>query len=154
MPFSLLKAFDELPFGSGALALLLSVHGLRSKSLSPSGAGGAFVVATIMMAVPLRIFGISCIAFYLLGSRATKLGKKRKGELEADHTAAGYRTIWQVRRGMSAVKSGLSTWRPGFGQRFFSIYCIHIVVSALCARFAMVQNVSREHRLTWQTHRH
>jgi uncharacterized membrane protein len=91
-----LDTLSNIPYGAVALAALLSSHGLRRGSLSPSGALGAFIVASIMMAVPLRVFGVACIVFYLIGSRATKIGKELKGKLEADHTAGGYRNIWQV----------------------------------------------------------
>ena len=78
------------------LSLLLSVHGYRKRSLSPSGAISAFLIGFITMSVPLRIFGVTLIAFYLAGSRATKIGKARKGALEEGHEEAGYRNVWQV----------------------------------------------------------
>jgi len=43
------------------------------------------------------VFGVSCIVFYLTGSRATKVGKMLKSMLEAGHKAEGYRNVWQVR---------------------------------------------------------
>jgi uncharacterized membrane protein len=89
-------SFKSIPYGAIALAAFLSFHGLRRGSLSPSGAFGAFTIASIMMAVPLRVFGVACIVMYLVGSRATKFGKELKGKLEADHTIGGYRNIWQV----------------------------------------------------------
>lgn len=54
------------------LALLLSGHGLRKKSLSPSGALAAFAVGFLMMSGGVRVFGLALIGFYLAGSRATK----------------------------------------------------------------------------------
>lgn len=54
------------------IATLLSVHGLRSRSLSLSGAITAFVVGFSMLAVPVRTIGVTLIVFYLIGSRATK----------------------------------------------------------------------------------
>lgn len=54
------------------LAILLSVHGLRRKSLSPSGAVTAFVIGLLTMAGGLRVFGVALIGFYLIGSWATK----------------------------------------------------------------------------------
>ncbi|GLB42777.1 putative integral membrane protein DUF92 [Lyophyllum shimeji] len=79
-----------------AFASLLSLHGLRKKSLSPSGASTAFVVGVLMMAGGLRVFGVALIVFYLIGSRATKHGKERKRRLEEGYVDAGYRTGWQV----------------------------------------------------------
>lgn len=77
-------------------ASLLSLHGLRKKSLSPSGALTAFIVGTLTMAGGLRVFGVALIVFYLIGSRATKYGKERKARLEEGYVDAGYRTGWQV----------------------------------------------------------
>src|SRR5437016_13309732 len=54
------------------LALLLSGHGLRKKSLSPSGALAAFAVGFLMISGGVRLFGVALIGFYLAGSRATK----------------------------------------------------------------------------------
>ncbi|KAG1722315.1 integral membrane protein DUF92-domain-containing protein [Suillus lakei] len=78
------------------IATLLSVHGLRSRSLSFSGAVTAFVVGFSILAVPVRTIGVTLIVFYLIGSRATKYGKKRKAQLEDDYQDAGYRSGAQV----------------------------------------------------------
>lgn len=55
------------------VALLLSGHGLRKGSLSLSGAATAFLAGYAHLANPLKLFGVSLIVFYLLGSRATKV---------------------------------------------------------------------------------
>ena len=89
--------FPGVPLVPLALALGLAGHGLRKKSLSPSGACTALLVGFTIMSVPLRTFGVSLIVFYLIGSRATKIGKERKAALEQGHTEAGYRDGWQVR---------------------------------------------------------
>ncbi|OCH85365.1 hypothetical protein OBBRIDRAFT_784917 [Obba rivulosa] len=86
----------HLPYFSILFAALLAAHGLRKKSLSPSGALAAFAIGSTMMAVPLRVFGVSLIVFYLAGSRATKAGKQRKAALEEGHREAGYRSASQV----------------------------------------------------------
>lgn len=49
-----------------------------------------------MLSPPLRSPGISLIIFYLVGSRATKVGKSRKAQLEEGHQEAGYRSASQV----------------------------------------------------------
>ena len=59
-----------IPFG---IALLLAVHGLRKGSLSESGAIAAFLVGYGHLANPCKAFGVALIAFYFLGSRATKV---------------------------------------------------------------------------------
>ena len=63
---------EDIPVTAAILAALLGLHGLRKKSLSPDGALTAFVVGTGMMAGGLRVFGVTLIGFYLLGSWATK----------------------------------------------------------------------------------
>ncbi|KAH7908689.1 integral membrane protein DUF92-domain-containing protein [Hygrophoropsis aurantiaca] len=88
-----LSAFPIIPF---CVATFLSVHGARSRSLSPSGAVAAFAVGFLTLAVPVRAIGFSLVVFYLLGSRATKYGKTRKAQLEDGFQDAGYRTAWQV----------------------------------------------------------
>jgi len=78
------------------IATFLALHGWRKKSLSFGGAAAAFIVGFLMLAVPLRAFGISLIVFYLTGSRATKYGKALKATLEDGFHEAGYRSAWQV----------------------------------------------------------
>ncbi|OJT08560.1 Transmembrane protein 19 [Trametes pubescens] len=87
----------SIPFNTPLiLACALSLHGLRKRSLSPSGAAAAFFVGYTMLAVPLRTFGVALIIFYLAGSRATKVGKALKTKLEEGHQEAGYRNAAQV----------------------------------------------------------
>lgn len=80
------------------IALALSLHGLRSRSLAPSGALAAFIVGFGLMSVEVSAFGITLIVFYLIGSRATKYGKERKMALEEghEHEGGGMRNAWQV----------------------------------------------------------
>ncbi|OCB87815.1 hypothetical protein A7U60_g5139 [Sanghuangporus baumii] len=85
--------FPIVPF---LLAVVLAFHGLRKKSLSPSGALAAFIVGFLMLSAKVRAFGVSLIVFYLVGSRATKAGKSTKAKLEEGHQEAGYRTAQQV----------------------------------------------------------
>ncbi|GJE88171.1 integral membrane protein DUF92-domain-containing protein [Phanerochaete sordida] len=86
----------DLPIVPFLLAVYLGLSGVRKKSLSPSGGAAAFVVGFAMMAVPLRTFGVALIVFYLVGSRATKVGKELKATLEEGHQEAGYRSAAQV----------------------------------------------------------
>ena len=79
---------------AASVASLLSLHGLRKKSLSPSGAATAFVVGFLTFAGALRVFGIALIVFYLLGSRATK----RTSDLRVVLSASTYTNITQKRR--------------------------------------------------------
>ena len=87
------SSFPTMPF---LLALYFGLSGVRKGSLSPSGGIAAFIVGFTMMTIPLRVFGASLIVFYLAGSRATKVGKQLKAQLEEGHKGAGYRNATQV----------------------------------------------------------
>jgi uncharacterized membrane protein len=91
------------------IATLLAAHGLRKGSLSFSGAVAAFLVGYFHLACPLKLFGVSLIAFYLIGSRATKIKVDQKARLEDGvniHKASGDRGAIQVsRRRMPGIQS-------------------------------------------------
>ena len=90
----------QLPFGTPlVLALLLSSHGLRKRSLSPSGAVAAFVVGYTMMAVPLIAFGVSLIVFYLTGSRAVMSVRRSAAAPPADDGA-----MWGASMGFGSAE--------------------------------------------------
>ncbi|KAI5890654.1 uncharacterized protein SCHCODRAFT_02547695 [Schizophyllum commune H4-8] len=78
------------------LASGLAYHGHRKKSLSPSGSVTAFVVGYLMLSSTIWAFGVSLIAFYLIGSRATKCKWDVVRRLESAYHEYGYRTGWQV----------------------------------------------------------
>ncbi|KAG8851035.1 hypothetical protein FRB96_009517 [Tulasnella sp. 330] len=82
----------------------------RKKSLSPSGAAAAFIIGLLTMAVPLRTFGVALIVFYLVGSRATKIGKALKSSLEEGHEEAGYRNASQVISNSFTALIAACTW--------------------------------------------
>lgn len=106
--------WTTLPVFPLLLTLYLSVNGLKSRKLSPSGAVTAFVVGFAIMSTHVRAVGVSLILFYLLASKATKRksshvssprrrldeyakeGKQRKAQLEAGYHGSGNRTGWQV----------------------------------------------------------
>lgn len=136
--------FPIIPLG---LSVLLSLQGLRRRSLSPSGALCAVVIAFIMMAVPLRVFGVSCIVFYVLGSRATKVGKTLKGRLEVGHASEGYRNGWQV--GSYLLRGPYHEFFCMLGhiQRFFSPDCIGPVVRSIRPTIILVQSFTTKYRL-------
>lgn len=64
------------------IATVLAAHGLRKGSLSFSGAVAALLVGYFHLACPLKYFGVSLIAFYLIASRATKVNIAQKEKLE------------------------------------------------------------------------
>lgn len=98
------------------LASFLSLHGLRKKSLSPSGALAALTIGFTMMSAPLSAFGASLITFYLVGSRATKLGAKVKNEREDGHVEGGNRSGWQVLCNSGAAGVACVVWTAMFGE--------------------------------------
>ncbi|KAH9475375.1 Transmembrane protein 19 [Psilocybe cubensis] len=107
----------QIPFVSGVLALLLSAHGLRRKSLSPSGAFAALVVGFLMMAGGTSVFGVALIGFYLVGSRATKYGKNRKAKLEEGYQEGGYRSGWQVLCNSASALVAAIVWNAAMDPR-------------------------------------
>jgi len=109
--------FPGVPLVPLFLALSLAAHGLRKGSLAPSGAITAAIVGFAIMAVPLRTFGVSLIVFYLVGSRATKLGKERKAKIEQGHAEAGYRDGWQVLSNSFTALIAASAWGVLFTPR-------------------------------------
>lgn len=78
-----------------AVALTLSAHGMRKKSLSMSGSVAAFAVGFLHTAVSLR-FGTILILFYYTSSYLTKLKQERKRVLEAHYKVGGQRNWIQV----------------------------------------------------------
>ncbi|THU94818.1 hypothetical protein K435DRAFT_756217 [Dendrothele bispora CBS 962.96] len=107
---------STVPYIPLLLATALSVHGLRRKSLSPNGAATAFVVGLCMVAGGTRVFGVSLIVFYLMGSRATKYGKQKKAQLEDGYHEAGYRTGWQVLSNSSSAFIACLAWNILFSD--------------------------------------
>ncbi|EPS98319.1 hypothetical protein FOMPIDRAFT_153697 [Fomitopsis schrenkii] len=104
----------DVPLVPLLLAAFLGFHGLRKRSLSPSGALAAFLAGFAMMAVPLRAFGVSLIIFYLAGSRATKVGKQLKAQLEDGHQEAGYRSAAQVLCNSASAFAASIAWSALF----------------------------------------
>ncbi|KAJ7721191.1 integral membrane protein DUF92-domain-containing protein [Mycena maculata] len=102
------------------LPTLLAAHGLSKKSLSTSGALTAFFVGFMMISgstggpggegLGLKVWGVSLIGFYLLGSRATKYGKQRKAKLEAGYHDYGNRSGWQVLSNSFSAVVACSAW--------------------------------------------
>ncbi|KAJ2914393.1 hypothetical protein MD484_g6020, partial [Candolleomyces efflorescens] len=96
------------------IATLLSVHGLRKGSLAPTGALTAFLVGYFSLAGGTYAFGATLIGFYLVGSRATKYGKKRKARLEDGYHEAGYRNGWQVLSNSAPALCAAFLWNAIF----------------------------------------
>ncbi|CEQ41094.1 SPOSA6832_02770, partial [Sporobolomyces salmonicolor] len=65
------------------VALLMALRGLRSSSLSHSGALTAFLLGYLTLANSLRVFGVCLLGFYLAGSKATRVKAAIKATYEA-----------------------------------------------------------------------
>ncbi|KZT60511.1 hypothetical protein CALCODRAFT_106752 [Calocera cornea HHB12733] len=114
------------------VGLGLCVHGLRRKSLSPPGAVAAFSIGAVSLSSPLRTFGSSLVLFYLLGSRATKVGKARKQALEEGAgVGEGRRGVGQVLVGGGVGVLAAAGWAMLFaGDRWPWAYCAPLVRAA------------------------
>ena len=77
------------------LAVGLSYHGFRKKSLSLSGSIAAFFVGFIAFAASYR-FGAVLIMFYYSGSKFTKVREDVKARLEYNYSKGGQRNWLQV----------------------------------------------------------
>lgn len=77
------------------LAIAIARRGLRSQSLSQSGAVAAFLVGFLSLASSIR-FGATLYVFYLSSTRATKYKGVLKATLEDGHTTLGNRNATQV----------------------------------------------------------
>ena len=72
----------SLRFVIGLLvAAILARHGLRKRSLAPSGAAAAFAVGFGSVSCGYR-FGVALLLFYFTSSKLTKVGKARKEAAE------------------------------------------------------------------------
>jgi hypothetical protein len=118
-----------------ALALLLAGHGLRKGSLSKSGAFTAFLVGVSMCAVPLRTFAVSLIGFYLLGSRATKVGKTVKRKLEEGYDVGSKRNGFQVLCNSFSAFVASSLWSAAFVEGERDVFA---TLTSVFAEFAQV----------------
>lgn len=77
-------------------AISLTLHGLRKKSLSRSGATAAFLVGFLSFASATR-FGLTLLAFYLSATRATRYKSNLKKQIEDGYTSpSGNRSAKQV----------------------------------------------------------
>jgi uncharacterized membrane protein len=104
-----------------------------------------------MLSLPLRTPGIVLIAFYLLGSSATRAGHLRKAALEDGHDQgqAGYRTAAQVFSNSASALIATLAWGalhgPGFpgvrvAEALFGVRSVPYVGEAWCPLDAAITN--------------
>ncbi len=82
-------------FVASLLALALSMHGYKRKSLDTSGAAAAFIVGFISLGSSYR-FGSLLLLFYYSSSKLTKLKEDIKAKYEDDYAVGGQRNWIQV----------------------------------------------------------
>jgi hypothetical protein len=86
--------------GAALIATGLAYQGLHSGSLSRDGAAAAWAVGYAHLANPIKLFGVAMIVFYLVGSRATKVGMSRGAgrKVERRWKTGGWEWHWMLRR--------------------------------------------------------
>jgi uncharacterized membrane protein len=97
---------------------LLTLHGLRRRSISTSGSIVGFIVGYIFLSSTIHAFPTALLIFYLLGSYATRLGASRKSQLEQDHDAQGYRTATQVLSNSLPALVATLLWHHSFADTY------------------------------------
>ena len=100
MEFSLILRYSIAIF----VALGLSFHGLKKKSLNTSGSLAAIFVGFASFACSYR-FGFILILFYYSSSKFTKWKQDYKASIEEDYAVGGQRNWVQV-----LASSALATW--------------------------------------------
>lgn len=78
------------------LCTILSLHGVKKKSLSTDGAIAAFIVGIIIFSHPDITWSLILIGFYLSGSILTKIGAQWKKKYEESYIEGGQRNSIQV----------------------------------------------------------
>ncbi|KAI9220256.1 integral membrane protein DUF92-domain-containing protein [Blastocladiella britannica] len=119
-----------------ALSTALAAHGLRKRSLSPSGAAAGFLVGLVTFSHPDPIFGVVLVAFYQSGSMITKWGKAEKKQIEDDYHEEGRRNAWQVlcNGGLGTVLAAAhATWAFGNGSNDAVLSAAYLGFYACCA---------------------
>lgn len=137
------------------LATLLSLHGYRKGSLAVSGALAAFAVGYATLANPVSTFGTTLLFFYLVGSRATKVGSATKARLE--------RESWKEEQGGKGKAAANHKSKKGGQRDAWQVFCnsATAVVASVLFRILYVDDVSpalvpaflepHRHSITWQS---
>ncbi|KAG9057037.1 hypothetical protein FS842_008871 [Serendipita sp. 407] len=111
----------DIPIFSIAIGTLVAGKGLKDGKLSMDGALAAFFVGILMLSTSLRVFGVTLLAFYFIGSRATRVGKKLKVKLEeGEGVGHGQRDAVQVFCNSLPAFIASLAWRARLTDSFFS----------------------------------
>ncbi|KIM31348.1 hypothetical protein M408DRAFT_15135 [Serendipita vermifera MAFF 305830] len=112
----------DVPVFSVVIGAYIAWSGLKKKSLSKDGAIAAFLVGTLMLSTELRVFGVTLLVFYFIGSRATKVGKALKAKLEDGvREGAGQRDAVQVLCNSLPAFIACLVWRSLYTHSWFSL---------------------------------
>ncbi len=88
---------DRLYFTTGMLmAAAVAVMSFRFKFLDAGGSVATFLLGTVVFGVGRTAFTLPILAFFILSSILSKMGKKRKTKLVTVFEKTGRRDFWQV----------------------------------------------------------
>ncbi|GAA6006698.1 hypothetical protein JCM11491_003150 [Sporobolomyces phaffii] len=114
------------------VSALLALRGVRSTSLSTSGAVAAFVCGYVTLASPLRVFGVCLLGFYLAGSKATKVKAQIKATFEEpEHASPALNGDSPARPRRSHTTKGANG--PEGGRRTATQVACNALVGSVCS---------------------
>jgi uncharacterized protein (TIGR00297 family) len=121
------------------LASAMAIGGYRKRSLSMSGAIGAFIVGALTSLAGVR-YALTLIAFFVSSSALTKYKAEQKSRLEDNHKVGGQRDIVQVAANsavglLTCIGSLLLCSAAGYNE-FASLSSAH------CGQFSMLLAVA------------
>ncbi|TNY18730.1 integral membrane protein DUF92-domain-containing protein [Rhodotorula diobovata] len=118
----------QLYLGALLTAVLVAVRGLRSASLSPSGALAASILGYAALASPLKVFSACLLGFYFAGSKATKV----KAAVKATYEEPEAPSIQQKASASSPTTAPPHSTPSSAGRTATQVAC-NALVGAFCA---------------------
>ncbi|GAA5957936.1 hypothetical protein JCM3765_006210 [Sporobolomyces pararoseus] len=123
----------KLHLPSLVLSTLLALRGLRSTSLSKSGAVAALVYGYVTLASPLRLFGVCLLGFYLAGSKATKVKSQIKATFEEPEHPSPPSTPRNTASTAAASETEKKKHSGGGGRRTATQVACNALVGSVCS---------------------